>query len=333
MGRVSIGGQAVIEGIMMKNDDKYAIAVRKPDKEIELKIETYTPWSKKCALFRLPIVRGVFNFVESLVIGMKTLMYSAEFYEEEEDIKTKKDNKSKKIRADIEEVKQEADKEIKEDKNDDKKKESSDELLMFGTVVFSLVLAIGLFMLLPAFLASLLDGVINNHFVLGLVEGVIRLIIFLIYVVLISMMEDIKRTFMYHGAEHKCINCLESGKDLTVGNVMEATRFHKRCGTSFLFIVMIVSILVFMCIRTDTVWLRLLLRVLLVPVIAGISYEFIRFAGRHDNWIANILSKPGLWVQKLTTKEPTEDMVEVAIKAVEGVLDWRAYLEEQRSVK
>lgn len=333
MGRVSIGGQAVIEGIMMKNDDKYAIAVRKPDKEIELKIETYTPWSKKCALFRLPIVRGVFNFVESLVIGMKTLMYSAEFYEEEEDIKPKKDNKSKKIRADIEEVKQEADKEIKEDKNDDKKKESSDELLMFGTVVFSLVLAIGLFMLLPAFLASLLDGVINNHFVLGLVEGVIRLIIFLIYVVLISMMEDIKRTFMYHGAEHKCINCLESGKDLTVGNVMEATRFHKRCGTSFLFIVMIVSILVFMCIRTDTVWLRLLLRVLLVPVIAGISYEFIRFAGRHDNWIANILSKPGLWVQKLTTKEPTEDMVEVAIKAVEGVLDWRAYLEEQRSVK
>ena len=187
-------------------------------------------------------------------------------------------------------------------------------------------------MLLPAFLASLLDGVIKNHFLLGLIEGAIRLIIFLIYVVLISMMEDIKRTFMYHGAEHKCINCLESGKDLTVENVMEATRFHKRCGTSFLFIVMIVSILVFMCIRTETVWLRLLLRVLLVPVIAGISYEFIRFAGRHDNWIANVLSKPGLWVQKLTTKEPTPDMVEVAIMAVEGVLDWKAYLEEQKTV-
>lgn len=333
MGRVSIGGQAVIEGIMMKNDDKYAIAVRKPDKEIELKIETYIPWSKKCALFRLPIIRGVFNFVESLVIGMKTLMYSAEFYEEEEEVKPKKDIKPKKNKTDHEEMKRESDNDNKEDKDDEKKKESSDELLMFGTVVFSLVLAIGLFMLLPAFLASLLDGVINNHFVLGLVEGVIRLIIFLIYVVLISMMEDIKRTFMYHGAEHKCINCLESGKDLTVENVMEATRFHKRCGTSFLFIVMIVSILVFMCIRTDTVWLRLLLRVLLVPVIAGISYEFIRFAGRHDNWIANVLSKPGLWVQKLTTKEPTEDMVEVAIKAVEGVLDWRAYLEEQRSDK
>ncbi len=325
MGRVSIGGQAVIEGIMMKNDDKYAIAVRKPDKEIEVKIESYTPLSMKSKFFKVPIIRGVFNFVESLVIGMKTLMYSAEFYDEEEDVKPKKEKKYKKngdkIQPDI------------NDDSDEKKKESSDDMLMFGTVVFSIVFAIGLFMLLPAFLASLLDGVIKNHFVLGLIEGVIRLIIFFIYVVLISLMEDIKRTFMYHGAEHKCINCLEAGKDLTVENVMEATRFHKRCGTSFLFIVMIVSILVFMCIRTETVWLRLLLRVLLVPVIAGISYEFIRFAGRHDNWIANVLSKPGLWVQKLTTKEPTEDMVEVAILAVEGVLDWKAYLEEQRNNK
>lgn len=319
MGRVSIGGQAVIEGIMMKNEDKYAIAVRKPDKEIEVKLESYTPWSKKGVIFRMPIVRGVFNFLESLVIGMKTLMYSAEFYDEEEEVKPKKEKKSKKNKDNTD-----------NHSVDSKKKESSDNALMIGTVAFSLVLAIGLFMLLPAFIASLLDGFINNHFLLGLVEGVIRLIIFLIYVLLISMMEDIKRTFMYHGAEHKCINCLESGKDLTVDNVMASSRFHKRCGTSFLFIVMIVSILVFMCIRTETVWLRLGLRVLLVPVIAGISYEFIRFAGRHDNWIANVLSKPGLWVQKLTTKEPTPDMVEVAIMAVEGVLDWRAYLEEQR---
>lgn len=300
MGRVSIGGQAVIEGIMMKNNDKYAIAVRKPDKEIEVKIEKYKPAGEKCKLFKIPIVRGVFNFVESLVIGVKTLMYSAEFYDEEEDVEKKKE-------------------------------ESSDGLFMFLTVAFSIVLAVGLFMLLPAFLASLLDGVIKNHFVLGLVEGVLRLIIFLLYVVLISRMEDIKRTFMYHGAEHKCINCLEAGDDLTVENIMKHTRFHKRCGTSFLFIVMIVSILVFMCIRTDTVWLRLLYRVLLVPLVAGISYEFIKFAGKYDNVVANILSKPGLWVQRLTTKEPTEDMVEVAIKAVEGVLDWRAYLEEERN--
>lgn len=300
MGRVSIGGQAVIEGIMMKNNDKYAIAVRKPDKEIEVKIEKYKPAGEKCKLFKIPIIRGVFNFVESLVIGVKTLMYSAEFYDEEEDVEKKKE-------------------------------ESSDGLFMFFTVAFSIVLAVGLFMLLPAFLASLLDGVIKNHFVLGLVEGVLRLIIFLLYVVLISHMEDIKRTFMYHGAEHKCINCLEAGDDLTVENIMKHTRFHKRCGTSFLFIVMIVSILVFMCIRTDTVWLRLLYRVLLVPLVAGISYEFIKFAGKYDNAVANILSKPGLWVQRLTTKEPTEDMVEVAIKAVEGVLDWRAYLEEERN--
>ena len=321
MGRVSIGGQAVIEGIMMKNNDKYAIAVRKPDKDIEVKIEKYKPAGEKCKLFKVPIIRGVFNFVESLVIGVKTLMYSAEFYDEEEEVKPKKSKK------DVENTEESTDKNNVEKK----KEESSDGLFMFLTVAFSIVLAVGLFMLLPAFLASLLDGVIKNHFALGLVEGVLRLIIFLLYVVLISRMEDIKRTFMYHGAEHKCINCLEAGDDLTVENIMKHTRFHKRCGTSFLFIVMIVSILVFMCIRTDTVWLRLLYRVLLVPVVAGISYEFIKFAGKYDNAVANILSKPGLWVQRLTTKEPTEDMVEVAIKAVEGVLDWRAYLEEEKN--
>ena len=313
MGRVSIGGQAVLEGIMMKNDDKYAIAVRKPDQEIEIKIESYTPMSKKCAFFRLPIVRGVFNFVESLVIGMKTLMYSADFIEEDEEPE-KKGKKADKPKEKTEEQKKKA-----------------DNLFYVGTVAISLVFAIGLFMLLPAFIASLLDGVIKNHFLLGLVEGVIRLIIFLIYVVLITMMDEIKRTFMYHGAEHKCINCLESGKELTVDNVMSSTRFHKRCGTSFLFIVMIVSILVFMCIRTDNILLRLGYRLLLVPVVAGISYEFIKFAGNHDNWVANVFSKPGLWVQKLTTKEPTPDMVEVAIKAVEGVLDWREYLKEQEN--
>ncbi|MBQ8412741.1 MAG: DUF1385 domain-containing protein [Lachnospiraceae bacterium] len=306
---------------MMKNNDKYAIAVRKPDKDIEVKIEKYKPAGEKCKLFKVPIIRGVFNFVESLVIGVKTLMYSAEFYDEEEEVKPKKSKK------DVENTEESTD----NNNVEKKKEESSDGLFMFLTVAFSIVLAVGLFMLLPAFLASLLDGVIKNHFALGLVEGVLRLIIFLLYVVLISRMEDIKRTFMYHGAEHKCINCLEAGDDLTVENIMKHTRFHKRCGTSFLFIVMIVSILVFMCIRTDTVWLRLLYRVLLVPVVAGISYEFIKFAGKYDNAVANILSKPGLWVQRLTTKEPTEDMVEVAIKAVEGVLDWRAYLEEEKN--
>jgi len=304
VGKVSIGGQAVIEGIMMKSTDKYAVAVRKPDKEIEIQINDYVAVSDKVKLLKLPILRGVFNFVESMVIGFKTLTYSADFYDEEEDAA----------------------------KKNEKKKEGSDSFFMFCTVALSIVLAVALFMLLPAFLVSFVDEVVKNHFLLGLLEGVVRLIIFLLYVILISKMEDIKRTFMYHGAEHKTINCLEAGEDLTIENIMKHTRFHKRCGTSFLFIVMIVSILVFMCIKTDTIWLRLLYRVLLVPVIAGISYEFIRFAGKSDSKIADVLSKPGLWIQRLTTLEPTEDMVEVAIKSVEGVLDWRAYLAEEDNI-
>lgn len=318
MKRVSIGGQAVLEGVMMKNNDRYAIAIRKPDKEIDVKVSEFEPAGNICALFRVPVIRGVVNFVESLVIGVKTLTYSADFLEDETE-KTDNGTIMNNLETDV------------SDNDTNEKKESSDSLWMFATVALSIVLAVGLFMLLPAFLASLLDNIIKNHFVLGLVEGVIRLIIFLAYVLLISNMKEIKRTFMYHGAEHKCINCLEHGEDLTVENVMKHTRFHKRCGTSFLFIVMIVSILVFMCIDTDTMLLRLLYRVLLVPVIAGISYEFIKYAGRSESFIANALSKPGLWVQRLTTKEPEPDMVEVAIKSVEGVLDWRAYLEECRS--
>ncbi len=328
MRQVSIGGQAVLEGVMMKNDDKYAIAIRKPDNEIEVKISEFKPAGSRFALFRVPIIRGVVNFIESLVIGVKTLTYSADFLEEDETPetdrkKTKKDADNGR-RADNGKI---ADNGRTAD-NGKTDKNSSDNLWMFATVALSIVLAVGLFMLLPAFLASLLDKVVKNHFVLGLIEGVIRLIIFMLYVVLISRMKEIKRTYMYHGAEHKCINCLEHGDALTVENVMKHTRFHKRCGTSFLFIVMIVSILVFMCIDTDTMALRLLYRVLLVPVIAGISYEFIKFAGRSESFIANLLSKPGLWVQRLTTKEPEADMVEVAIKSVEGVLDWREYLEE-----
>ncbi len=328
MRQVSIGGQAVLEGVMMKNDDKYAIAIRKPDNEIEVKISEFKPAGSRFALFRVPIIRGVVNFIESLVIGVKTLTYSADFLEEDETPetdrkKTKKDADNGR-RADNGKI---ADNGRTAD-NGKTDKNSSDNLWMFATVALSIVLAVGLFMLLPAFLASLLDKVVKNHIVLGLIEGVIRLIIFMIYVVLISRMKEIKRTYMYHGAEHKCINCLEHGDALTVENVMKHTRFHKRCGTSFLFIVMIVSILVFMCIDTDTMALRLLYRVLLVPVIAGISYEFIKFAGRSESFIANLLSKPGLWVQRLTTKEPEADMVEVAIKSVEGVLDWREYLEE-----
>lgn len=303
-----------MEGVMMRNDNRYAVAVRKPDHEIEVKVNQCAGTEERPAICNCPIVRGVFSFVQSLAIGVKTLMYSAQFFEDEEEETPKKEKKKKK-----EKTKEKTKEQI----------EKTEKAEMAGTVAFSIVIAIGLFMLLPAWIASLLDDMIKNHIVIGLIEGVIRLLIFLGYVIVISRMEDIKRTYMYHGAEHKTINCLEHGHELTVENVMQASRFHKRCGTSFLFIVMIVSILVFMCITVDTMWLRLLLRVLLVPVIAGISYEFIRFAGNSESRIANLLSKPGLLIQRLTTKEPTEDMVEVAIASVEAVLDWRAYLDEQ----
>ncbi len=329
MGKVSIGGQAVIEGVMMKNQDRYAIAVRKPDKEIEVQVNEYISVSKKYRILDIPILRGVVNFVESMVIGVKTLTYSAEFYDEEETEKERARREKKEAKR-LEKAKKKGISAEEAQNAADRREEKSEDMLMAVTVMFSIVLAVGLFMLLPAFLVSFVDEYIKNHFLIGLLEGIIRLSIFILYVYLISRMEDIKRTYMYHGAEHKTINCLEAGEDLTVENVMKHTRFHKRCGTSFLFIVMFVSILVFMCIRTETVWLRLLLRVLLVPVIAGISYEFIRFAGRSRSKVADIMSKPGLWVQRLTTIEPTPDMVEVAIKAVEGVFDWKEYLRQER---
>lgn len=296
MKRVNIGGQAVLEGIMMKGPDSYALAVRKPDKEIDVQVTPYKSLGEKHKPANIPIVRGVINFIESLYIGMSTLMKSSEYFEEEEEDKPKKANSA------------------------------GDKASLVFTLIVSLAIAIGVFMLLPAFIAKLIFSEETSSILVNLTEGVMRLVIFLLYVVLISKMEDIKRTFMYHGAEHKTINCLEAGDDLTVENVRKHTRFHKRCGTSFVFIVMIVSIVVFMFVRTDTMWLRLLSRVLLIPVIAGISYEFIRYAGRHNNACSRILSQPGLWVQRLTTKEPDDSMIEVAIKSVEAVIDWHEYV-------
>lgn len=310
--RPSVGGQAVMEGVMMKGPDKYALAVRTPDKQIDVTVHDYKAFGDKCKLFKLPIIRGVVNFAESLVIGMKTLLASAEYYEELEE-KIEKENTSD-------------DSDLKNIENDSKdkkgtEKKDDEDISVFLIVLVSVVIAIGLFMLLPTLAVQPLGKVIDSSALLGLVEGLVRLLIFITYVWAISKMEDIKRTFMYHGAEHKTINCFESGEELTVENVMKHTRFHKRCGTSFLFVVMFVSILVFMCIRTDVFLLKIAYRLLLVPVIAGISYEFIRFAGRNDGVLANVLSKPGLWTQRLTTIEPTPDMVEVAIESVKAVVD------------
>ena len=303
-----IGGQAVIEGIMMKNEDKYAIAVRKPDGKIELSVNDYKSVTGKNKILDLPFIRGIFRFIDSLVIGMKTLTYSASFYEDEETEKPgKTDTFLNRVFG-----------------------EKAESVLMGITVCISVVIAVLLFMMLPLFLADLSAKYISfvSTDYVPVIEGALKIIIFLLYVVLISKMEDIQRTFMYHGAEHKCINCVETGNVLNVKNVSKSSRYHKRCGTSFMLIVMIISIIFFIFIRSDKILIRYGLRLLLMPVIAGVSYEFIRLAGSSDNRIVSLLSKPGMWLQRVTTKEPDDDMIEVAISAVEAVFDWRKYLRE-----
>lgn len=310
-----IGGQAVLEGIMMRHKDKYSIAVRRPDNEIELKVEDYKPVFGKATIWKKPIFRGVAGFVESLVVGTKCLMYSAELAGDEEDEEEAKKN------AALSEEELAAKKE-KEDKQF--------KWLLYVTVAISIVVSIAAFMLLPYALASLCRKVGASEFVVTVVEAFVKLALFMGYMFLVSRMKDIQRTFMYHGAEHKCINCVESGKPLTVENVMGSSRQHRRCGTSFLFLVMFVSIIMhFVFVLVPFYWVRLFGRLLMVPVVAGVSFEIIQWAGRSDNKIACTLSKPGMALQKLTTIEPTPDMVEVAIKAVEAVFDWRAYLKEE----
>lgn len=289
----NIGGQAVLEGIMMRHGDDYAVAVRKPDGEIFVQKEEYHSVIKWKALTKIPFIRGVFNFIDSMVLGIKTLMFSAEFYEDEE-----------------EEI---------------AKKEKQEKWMMNATVAISVVIAVAVFMVLPYFLSSLLKPLMPSYHLRTLVEGFVRIGIFILYIALISRMDDIQRTFMYHGAEHKCINCIEHGLPLTVDNVRISSRQHKRCGTSFLFFVLAISIILLMLIQVESPLMRVIVRIALIPVIAGISYEVLKLAGRSENPIINLLSRPGLAIQKLTTKEPDDSMIEVAIQAVEAVFDWRAY--------
>ena len=309
-----VGGQAVMEGVMMKNREAYAVAVRKPDQTIETKVSEYNGTIKNKKIRKLPIIRGVINFVESLYLGMSTLMFSASFFEDEEEeaAKKKRESMTKEERKALEE-----------------KEKKQEKALMGGTVAFSIILALAIFFALPYFLSGFFRKVIDSETLIALLEGVIRLVIFVAYIAIISLTPDIKRTFMYHGAEHKCINCIEHGLELNVENVRASSKQHKRCGTSFLLIVMLISIVFFMFIRVDSGVLRLLLRLLLIPVIAGVSYEFIRLAGRYDNWFVNLLSQPGLWMQRLTTKEPSDDMIEVGIAAVNAVFDWKKWQEEE----
>ena len=298
----NIGGQAVLEGIMMKNGSKYAVAVRKPDGDIAVEIDKYESFVKNDKITKIPFVRGTFNFIDSLILGMKTLMFSASFYEEEEEVALTADEAAKK-----------------------KKKE---DLIMTITMIASVILAMAIFMVLPYFVSRLFRSFITSRFLLTVVEAIVRIGLFVAYILAVSKMKDIQRTFMYHGAEHKCINCIEHGMELTVENVRKSSKQHKRCGTSFLFFVMFVSIIVCFFITTESAILRVVLRIALLPVIAGISYEIIKLAGCSNHPVVNLLSKPGLAMQELTTKEPTDDMIEVAIKAVEEVFDWKAYLKE-----
>lgn len=303
-----IGGQAVLEGIMMKNKDKYAVAVRKPNQEIEVCVKEYKGITKGNKILNLPFIRGVFNFIDSLIIGMSTLMFSAEFYEEEETEEVKKGDKVA----------------------DSLFKEKAESAIMTITVIVAALIAIGLFVVLPSIASDLIKKYFHiiSYTIISLIEGLIRITLFLIYIFLISRMKDIQRTFMYHGAEHKCINCIEHGMELNADNVLKSSRLHKRCGTSFLFLVMAISIIFFILIPVQQPVMKIVVRILMIPVIAGVSYEVLRFAGQHEGKLVDIVSAPGMALQKLTTKEPDEKMVEVAIKAVEAVFDWRTFLAE-----
>ena len=289
----NIGGQAVMEGIMMRHKDKYSIAVRRPDNEIELKVEDYKCVFGNAKFLKYPLIRGVVSFVDSLVVGTKCLMYSAEIAGDEED----EEDKQKNAALSEEEL---AAKKAKEDKQF--------KWLLYVTVAVSIVVSVAAFMLLPYALASLCRRVGASEFAVTIVEAFVKLALFMGYMLLISRMKDIQRTFMYHGAEHKCINCVEHGLPLTVDNVLASSRLHKRCGTSFLFLVMLVSIFLhFIFVLVPFYWVRLFGRLLMVPVVAGISFEIIQWAGRSDSKLADFFSKPGLAMQKLTTKEPTAE--------------------------
>ncbi len=311
-----------MEGVMMRNGDRYAVAVRKPDHEIEVQGFDYTLGQRTKALRKIPVIRGVFNFIDSLYLGMSTLMYSASFFEEEEDEKNQDGKKQEEKNKNDQDKSDPA-------KKDQNGKKTSDDLLLGGTVALSVLMAVGIFFVVPYLISTLLQRFIPSDRILVILEGLIRLAMFIGYIGAISFMPEIRRTYMYHGAEHKSINCIEHGMDLTVENVRKSSRLHKRCGTSFLLIVMVISIFFFMMIRVDSRILRLVIRLILIPVIAGVSFEFIRLAGKSDNWFVDLLSKPGLWMQGITTREPDDDMIEVAIASVNEVFDWKKWQEEE----
>ncbi len=347
----NIGGQAVMEGVMMRNAERWACAVRTADHQITVKTGIYKGVIPMKGVTRIPILRGVCSFIDSLYLGMKTLMFSADLFAEEsekeleerlQDEKKKAEKKAAKLRSagkdqEADALLQKTEKKAQEERDklkergesgNGKSSDSDNSVLLTVTLIFSLALSIALFMMAPYFLSRALRMVTNSESLISVCEAILRMAIFFGYLLLISRMKDIQRTFMYHGAEHKCINCIEHGLELNVENVRKSSRQHKRCGTSFLLIVMVVSVIFFFFIRTSDPVLRILIRVLLIPVIAGVSFEFIRLAGKYDNKCVDILSKPGLLLQKLTTNEPDDDQIRVGIASVEAVFNWKKYLNE-----
>ena len=324
-----------MEGVMMRNGGRYAVAVRTADRRITVKTGLYNGVIRNRKIAGIPIIRGMVSFVDSLYLGMKSLMFSADLFaeESEQELEERKQGKEEEAAALLEKTGKNADEERRKlserSRSETGKSEDSDNSLLLGlTVAFSLVVSIALFMMLPFALSRILHRVTESELLISIAEGLLRMAIFFGYMLLISRMKDIQRTFMYHGAEHKCINCIEHGLELNVENVRKSSRQHKRCGTSFLLFVMIVSVIFFLFIRTDSLGLRILIRLLLIPVIAGVSFEFIRLAGRYDNFFVNLLSKPGLALQRLTTREPDDSQIEVGIASVEAVFNWKKYLNE-----
>ena len=292
-----IGGQALMEGVMMRSGGEYACSVRKPDGEIAQIKEKYQNIGGSDRLRQIPFVRGIFIFLDSLKLGYSTLSWSSSFFMEEEEEKSGKAEKAEKA-------------------------------TMAVSVLLAVCLAVGLFIVLPAAIVRLLKESISSGIGVSLLEGVIRIAIFLLYLYLISMMKDIRRVFMYHGAEHKCISCIENGLPLTVENVRKSSRFHKRCGTSFILFTLLVSIFVGIFLPREPLLLRIGCKLLALPLVMSLSYEFIRLAGSTENRLVSALSKPGLWLQRLTTREPEDDMIEVGITSVELVFDWKKWEEE-----
>ena len=304
-----IGGQAVIEGMMMRNGKRYSVGVRKPDGSIAVMEDEYISMTDKYPILKAPLIRGVFSFVDSMVLGMRCLTFSASFLEDDPENAEKEPSKF----------------EAWLDRTFGDKLEPVLETIV---MIFSFVIALLMFVIFPTWIAGFLKPMLPHASLLGLIEGLIRVLIFILYIKVISRTPDIARTFQYHGAEHKCINCVEHGLPLTVDNVAASSKEHKRCGTSFIVYVMLISILLFMVIRVDTIWMRLLSRIVLIPVIAGVSFEVLRLVGTHDNALTRILFIPGMWMQGLTTSEPDRAEIEVAIAAVERVFDWRAFEKE-----